>query len=200
MILSVVYRPVNGRNDDVKPTGRHLRAARLIAQEDCRCLSSPVALPFGLAALASMRGARLALSADAVLPSRNDGPARHAIIGFVNDGPGQPEIRTAGRAHRGLRSGRHVVGRAQFLYASRLLLRSRAGGREGEARLRERRAFQDRALRRSAAIAKLSMDDLFKILGATLLRVPKDILVAGFDDIPMASWAAYDLTTFVSRS
>jgi hypothetical protein len=27
--------------------------------------------------------------------------------------------------------------------------------------------------------------------------VPRDALVAGFDDIPAASWAAYDLTTFV---
>ena len=27
--------------------------------------------------------------------------------------------------------------------------------------------------------------------------MPRDALVAGFDDIPAASWAAYDLTTFV---
>jgi len=27
--------------------------------------------------------------------------------------------------------------------------------------------------------------------------VPRDALVAGFDDIPAASWAASDLTTFV---
>ena len=29
------------------------------------------------------------------------------------------------------------------------------------------------------------------------LRVPEDVLVAGFDDIPMAGWAGYQLTTFV---
>ena len=29
------------------------------------------------------------------------------------------------------------------------------------------------------------------------LRVPEDVLVAGFDDIPMAGWAGYELTTFV---
>jgi DNA-binding LacI/PurR family transcriptional regulator len=29
------------------------------------------------------------------------------------------------------------------------------------------------------------------------MRVPEDVLVAGFDDIPGAAWAAYDLTTFV---
>ena len=29
------------------------------------------------------------------------------------------------------------------------------------------------------------------------LRVPKDILIVGFDDVPEASWSAYDLTTVV---
>ena len=29
------------------------------------------------------------------------------------------------------------------------------------------------------------------------LRVPEDVLVAGFDDVPEASWRAYDLTTVV---
>ncbi|MDR3494730.1 MAG: LacI family DNA-binding transcriptional regulator [Ancalomicrobiaceae bacterium] len=29
------------------------------------------------------------------------------------------------------------------------------------------------------------------------LRVPEDVLVAGFDDIPSAAWGAYELTTFV---
>ena len=29
------------------------------------------------------------------------------------------------------------------------------------------------------------------------LRVPEDVLVAGFNDIPMAGWAGYELTTFV---
>jgi DNA-binding LacI/PurR family transcriptional regulator len=29
------------------------------------------------------------------------------------------------------------------------------------------------------------------------MRVPEDVLVAGFDDIPGAAWASYDLTTFV---
>ena len=31
-------------------------------------------------------------------------------------------------------------------------------------------------------------------------KVPDDVLVAGFDDIPAASWGAYDLTTFVQDS
>ena len=29
------------------------------------------------------------------------------------------------------------------------------------------------------------------------MRVPEDVIVAGFDDIPAAAWASIDLTTFV---
>jgi DNA-binding LacI/PurR family transcriptional regulator len=39
-----------------------------------------------------------------------------------------------------------------------------------------------------------AMDALRTRLG---LGVPDDVLVAGFDDVPAAAWAAYDLTTFV---
>ena len=35
------------------------------------------------------------------------------------------------------------------------------------------------------------------IRSRTSLRAPEDVLLAGFDDIAMAGWAAYDLTTFV---
>ena len=59
------------------------------------------------------------------------------------------QFRAAGAAHRDLRPGRHAMGRASDLHAGRLLLRSRAGGREGEARPRKRGAVQDRALGRS---------------------------------------------------
>jgi len=43
-------------------------------------------------------------------------------------------------------------------------------------------------------IAIGAIDALSKSLG---MRVPEDVLVAGFDDIPAASWASVDLTTFV---
>ena len=40
------------------------------------------------------------------------------------------------------------------------------------------------------------MDVLRSELG---LRVPDDVSVAGFDDVPPAAWPAYDLTTFRQR-
>jgi DNA-binding LacI/PurR family transcriptional regulator len=39
-----------------------------------------------------------------------------------------------------------------------------------------------------------AVDAMRKSLG---IRVPEDVVVAGFDDIPAAAWASYDLTTFV---
>src|SRR4051794_35901808 len=46
-------------------------------------------------------------------------------------------------------------------------------------------------------IAMGAMDALRHRLGR---KVPDEVLVAGFDDIPAASWAAYELTTFVQDS
>ncbi len=39
-----------------------------------------------------------------------------------------------------------------------------------------------------------AMDALRRKVG---LSVPGDVLVAGFDDIPAAAWASYDLTTVI---
>ncbi len=43
----------------------------------------------------------------------------------------------------------------------------------------------------------MAMGALDAIRSRAGLRAPEDVLVAGFDDIPMAAWPAYDLTTFV---
>ena len=52
-----------------------------------------------------------------------------------------------GRTHRGVRPGRHALGRASHVHAGRLLPGARAGGGGEEAGAAERRAVQDRALR-----------------------------------------------------
>ena len=57
--------------------------------------------------------------------------------------------------------------------------------------------------RRPLAEAIFCANDLMAIgaldalRGPMGLRVPEDVLVAGFDDVPEASWGAYDLTTVV---
>ena len=43
-------------------------------------------------------------------------------------------------------------------------------------------------------VAMGTIDALRRDIG---LRVPEDVIIAGFDDIPAASWSAYDLTTLV---
>ena len=36
--------------------------------------------------------------------------------------------------------------------------------------------------------------------GLRHLRIPQDVMVAGFDDIPAAAWSAYDLTTVAQQA
>ncbi|MCP4381784.1 MAG: LacI family DNA-binding transcriptional regulator [Hyphomicrobiales bacterium] len=43
----------------------------------------------------------------------------------------------------------------------------------------------------------MAIGGLDALRGPLGLRVPEDIMIAGFDDIPQASWNAYDLTTVV---
>lgn len=43
----------------------------------------------------------------------------------------------------------------------------------------------------------MAIGALDALRGRLGLRVPEDMLVAGYDDVPEASWAAYDLTTIV---
>ncbi len=59
----------------------------------------------------------------------------------------RPEVRAAAGAHRHVRPGRHLVGRASDVPAGHVLPGPRADCREGEAGTGERRAVQDRALR-----------------------------------------------------
>ena len=51
--------------------------------------------------------------------------------------------------------------------------------------------------RRFSAPTICSQSGAIDALRRTSFRVPDDVMVAGFDDIAMAGWAAYDLTTFI---
>jgi DNA-binding LacI/PurR family transcriptional regulator len=68
------------------------------------------------------------------------------------------------------------------------------GGFEAALALRARHGFPDALFCANDLMAIGAIDALRQRLG---LRVPGDVMVAGFDDIPAASWAAYDLTTIV---
>ena len=60
--------------------------------------------------------------------------------------------------------------------------------------LADRSTFTDAIFCANDLLAMGAIDTIRKTAG---LRVPEDVLVAGFDNIPEASWLAYDLTTFV---
>jgi len=64
-----------------------------------------------------------------------------------DDATGKPRLRPARGAHRHLRPGRHLVGRASHLFAGGLLPRPRAGGGSAEAGTQGRGPVQDRAFR-----------------------------------------------------
>jgi DNA-binding LacI/PurR family transcriptional regulator len=68
------------------------------------------------------------------------------------------------------------------------------GGFRATLELSERGALPEALFCANDLMAIGALDALRKQLG---LRVPEDVLVAGFDDVPEASWAAYDLTTVV---
>jgi DNA-binding LacI/PurR family transcriptional regulator len=68
------------------------------------------------------------------------------------------------------------------------------GGREATLDLFANRKRPEAIFCGNDLMAMGAMDAIRKSVG---LRVPEDVMVAGFDDIPTASWAAYDLTTFV---
>ncbi len=84
------------------------------------------------------------------LPSWNDGPAKQAIVDFVqrDHDQGEPEVRArrrsaSPRSTRTARCGSSIPMYTQVIYC----LERVPAVREGEARTRERRAVQDRAVR-----------------------------------------------------
>jgi DNA-binding LacI/PurR family transcriptional regulator len=68
------------------------------------------------------------------------------------------------------------------------------GGFEAALELRRRGALPDAIFCANDLMAIGVIDALRHKLAA---RVPQDVLVAGFDDVPEASWGGYDLTTVV---
>ena len=68
------------------------------------------------------------------------------------------------------------------------------GGSNAILALRERGPIPEAMFCANDLMAIGALDALKRSIG---LRVPEDVLVAGFDDVPEASWHAYDLTTVV---
>jgi DNA-binding LacI/PurR family transcriptional regulator len=68
------------------------------------------------------------------------------------------------------------------------------GGFRAALELRGRGLFPEALFCANDLMAIGALDALRARLG---LRAPEDVLVAGFDDVPEASWRAYDLTTVV---
>ncbi|MDR3373501.1 MAG: LacI family DNA-binding transcriptional regulator [Ancalomicrobiaceae bacterium] len=68
------------------------------------------------------------------------------------------------------------------------------GGREAALRLFAAPRHPDALFCANDLMALGAIDALRRDLG---LRVPEDVMVAGFDDIPSAAWGAYELTTFL---
>ena len=89
--------------------------------------------------------------------------------------------RLAAHGHRAVR----VVGGRDFSYES---------GRRSLVSLLNDGGLPDGIFCANDLIAIGAMDAIRSLTGRT---APQDYLIGGFDDIPMAGWSAYDLTTFV---
>ena len=68
------------------------------------------------------------------------------------------------------------------------------GGFKAALALKKRGAFPEALFCANDLMAIGALDALRKKFG---MRVPQDVMVAGFDNVPEASWGAYDLTTVV---
>lgn len=113
-------------------------------------------------------------------------------FGFISGPPGIPasEERFNGYRKRLRRLGHGSVSAAtgDFRYRS---------GHDAALELASSGSFPDALFCANDLMAIGALDAIRGKLG---LRVPQDVLVAGFDDIPSASWAAYDLTTVVQET
>ena len=69
-----------------------------------------------------------------------------------------------------------------------------SGGFNAVLNLKSRGVIPDAIFCANDLMAIGALDALRKVIG---VRVPEDVLVAGFDDVPEASWSAYDLTTVI---
>ena len=109
------------------------------------------------------------------LVSWNDGPTKQAIVRFVRTTTDQASPKFVPPAERIATSTRMAhSGRAPSVHAGGLLPRPGAGGHQGEAGAGEDRAVQDRVVGDREAITKLSMDDILKIVAATLTGMSVD--------------------------
>jgi len=110
-------------------------------------------------------------------------------FGFIagSDGSHASNERLRGYRTRLLDHGfsRVVIAAGDFLYD---------GGFNAVLALRERGPLPEALFCANDLMAIGALDALRRCVG---LRVPEDLLVAGFDDVPEASWGAYDLTTVV---
>lgn len=114
------------------------------------------------------------------------GGRRFGYIGGPSDSPANQERYAGFRerlAERGI--GEIAVVEADFRYE---------GGYKAAEEMFKPHERPDAVFCANDLVAMGAIDALRKELG---LRVPEDVLVAGFDDIPEASWSAYDLTTLV---
>ncbi len=130
----------------------------------------------GLAALVSLRGARVARGAEDALPSWNDGPARQGILNFVKETTDEasphfapPNERIATFDQDGTLWVEHPI-YTQIVYCfDRVPALAKA-----KPELAKEEPFKTVLSGNRAAIARLPMDDLLKIVGATLTGMDVD--------------------------
>lgn len=111
----------------------------------------------------------------------------HEAIGFISGTPVDPtsDDRERGFNERVVERGGHVVARVagDFTFAS------------GSAGMRAIWAMPDRPTAIFAASDLMALGVMDTARYELGLRVPDDISIVGFDDLPEAAWPSYDLTT-----